>query len=91
MRPFLKQHRQTIAAIAMVFGGLLMASFGISHNHFTSGLGGLFGSAILIAGFVAWNFPKLKNGDSKTKKLTILLLLLLIVLLALDIVQWLLV
>lgn len=72
----------------MVAGGFLMACFGISHNHFTSGVGGLFGSLLLILGFVGWNWPQLKQGDRKIRKLTILLALLLLILLVLDITQW---
>lgn len=88
MRNYLSKYRPQIAAGLMVVGGLLMASFTISHNRFTSSLGGLIGTVIFVSGFVTWSWPKLKDGDVRSKKLTILLGLLLAILLILDIIQW---
>lgn len=88
MRNYLTKYRPQIAAGLMVIGGLLMASFTISHNRFTSSLGGLIGTLIFVGGFVSWSWPKLKSGDTKAKKLTTLLGVLLFILLILDIIQW---
>lgn len=87
MHRFLSKYRPKISAGLMVIGGLLTASFSISHDRFTSGFGGLIGAAMLIAGFVGWSWPKLQVGDPKTKRLTVSLGVLLTILLVLNIIQ----
>lgn len=71
-----------------VLGWLFVASFSIQHDHFTSGICGLIGCGLLVAGYVGLHWQQYQDGDARTRHAVKLLVGLCLLLLTLNIISW---
>lgn len=79
---------KTLASpLLLVIGLFLVASFSIEHASFHSGLMGIIGCACLLAALVTSQWSALQAGDSRTKRVVILVTALLGLIVILNIVE----
>lgn len=79
--------RKTLySGIAIVLGMICLASFSIRHNRFYSGICGIVGCLLIVGGFIALHWDKMKEGDQRIKRTVRLLIALCIVLVVLNVI-----
>lgn len=81
------EKRTFYSGMAIVCGMICLASFSIQHNSFNSGICGIIGCVLIVGGFIGIHWPRLKQGDARTKRTVRLLITLCIVLIVLNIIS----
>lgn len=78
--------RSLVSSLAIVLGMLFVASFSIQHNSFYSGMAGIIGCLLIVAGFIGSRWSKVQAGDKKIKRTISILIVLCGILIVLNII-----
>lgn len=73
--------------LLLVAGFFCIAAFSIQHRHFYSGVCGIVGCAMLLAGYWGLHWQEYKRGDRRMKKTLYWLIGLMILLVGLNLIE----
>lgn len=81
------RNKNIIFGLLFAIGLFLMGGFSLDRLGFHSDIIGICGTLLLIAAYLGFNWTKLKNGDHRTRVVTIWVISLLILIIVLNILE----